>query len=179
MIHTLPDGTFVISSHGTWLPGAYASERAARYAFRMSTRLLARLERAIEGGKCVAITFEMLQAARGPVMTEEDEEDAYLRAMQALRADAEETIMQQRIGQAFGTRKYPRIRTRRGRRHFYQVFGEFRTKRAAFRLARKIRDKQKYTASALVVFPSNDGRRWCVGTHRMPRQHGIDGVRRK
>lgn len=43
MIHE-SDGTFTISSHGMWLPGIYASKRAARYAFRFSSLALNELQ---------------------------------------------------------------------------------------------------------------------------------------
>lgn len=39
------DGGYVISSRGAWLPGVYATERAARYAFRFSNEELADLYR--------------------------------------------------------------------------------------------------------------------------------------
>lgn len=37
------EGGFVISSRGMWLPGVYADERAARYAFRFSNEELDRI----------------------------------------------------------------------------------------------------------------------------------------
>ena len=37
------EGGFVISSHDMWLPGVYADERAARYAFQFSNEHLSRL----------------------------------------------------------------------------------------------------------------------------------------
>lgn len=42
MIYPVDDG-FVISSGGVWLPGVYATERAARYAFRFSNEDLERI----------------------------------------------------------------------------------------------------------------------------------------
>jgi hypothetical protein len=43
-IHELDDGTgFVISSHGAWLPGIYATRQAARWAFQFSDYDLAKL----------------------------------------------------------------------------------------------------------------------------------------
>lgn len=43
MIHPGKDGTFQISSHDMWLPGIYASEQAARYAFRFGSSDLSQL----------------------------------------------------------------------------------------------------------------------------------------
>ncbi len=59
MIHKLKDGSFVISSHGSWLPGAYDTERAAKYAFRFTDYELSDLN--AEPG---VITFKMLQQKR-------------------------------------------------------------------------------------------------------------------
>jgi hypothetical protein len=60
------DGGYVISSNNVWLPGSYESERAAKYAFKFSSRVLQRLqdkanERA--GGEGGVITFADLQDA--------------------------------------------------------------------------------------------------------------------
>jgi hypothetical protein len=56
---------YVISSGGVWLPGAYDSERAARYAFRFPDEDLQRLQSEVNArepdvSKRV-ISFEMLQ----------------------------------------------------------------------------------------------------------------------
>jgi len=53
--------SYVISSRSVWLPGVYASERAARYAFRFSNATLQALQDSVNPGG--VITFEMLQAA--------------------------------------------------------------------------------------------------------------------
>lgn len=37
------DDVYVISSGGCWLPGCYADERAARFAFRLPNEALAKL----------------------------------------------------------------------------------------------------------------------------------------
>lgn len=42
-IHKVGD-KFVISSRGSWLPGAYEDERAARYAFRLPDETLQSLQ---------------------------------------------------------------------------------------------------------------------------------------
>jgi hypothetical protein len=63
MIHKVGDG-FVISSGGTWLPGSYESERAARYAFRFSADDLQRLQDAANARGDGTITFADLQATR-------------------------------------------------------------------------------------------------------------------
>lgn len=59
---------FSISSHGSWLPGCYDSERAARYAFGISDDVLSALQQKVnadnEDPDRRVITFEMLQAAR-------------------------------------------------------------------------------------------------------------------
>lgn len=62
MIHAV-DGGFVISSRGTWRPGCYESERAARWAFQFQDETLCRLrDAAIARGDCI-ITLVDLQAA--------------------------------------------------------------------------------------------------------------------
>lgn len=43
-LHQQPDGCFVISSSGVWLPGAYEDSRAARFAFRLPDESLQRLQ---------------------------------------------------------------------------------------------------------------------------------------
>jgi hypothetical protein len=37
------DGSIVISSHGCWMPGTYASNAAAQYAFQFDDKVLAAL----------------------------------------------------------------------------------------------------------------------------------------
>lgn len=59
MIHKVND-LYVISAYGVWLPGAYDSERAARYAFRFDYETL----KAIRNKVGQPITFEMLQNVR-------------------------------------------------------------------------------------------------------------------
>ena len=44
MIRQLDNGEYVISSRGVWLPGVYADEKAARYAFQFSDWELDRLQ---------------------------------------------------------------------------------------------------------------------------------------
>lgn len=61
MIHPLEDGTFVIASGGAWLPGVYADERAARYAFRFGDDVLAVLRDRV--GR--PVTFDDLRAMPG------------------------------------------------------------------------------------------------------------------
>ena len=60
------DNGFVISSHGCWLPGIYADEKAARWAFSFEDNTLQaltdRICRAATGGR--AITTGDLRAAR-------------------------------------------------------------------------------------------------------------------
>ena len=58
------NGEFVISSHRQWVPGAYDSERTAKYAFRFDNDALSKLMDAkLAEGKDV-ITFEDLQQLR-------------------------------------------------------------------------------------------------------------------
>lgn len=57
------ENNYVISSHGTWLPGSYDSERTARYAFRFSDSDLLRLQKQVNY-KGKQITFEDLKAIR-------------------------------------------------------------------------------------------------------------------
>ncbi len=48
-IHKLENGTFVISANDIWLPGTYADERAARFAFKLTDEQKAELrDRAIK-----------------------------------------------------------------------------------------------------------------------------------
>lgn len=58
------EGQFVISSNQVWVPGCYATKRAANYAFRFKNEDLSRLQDAANkrvGGKGGVITFEDLQ----------------------------------------------------------------------------------------------------------------------
>ncbi len=59
MIQKIDDSCYVISSHHAWLPGAYESERAARYAFRFSHEQLQKLQDSVNPGGI--ITLEMLK----------------------------------------------------------------------------------------------------------------------
>jgi hypothetical protein len=62
-IHHIHD-SYVIASHGVWLPGCYATRQAARYAFRFAYDRLQALQRqanARVGGTGGMITFEDLQ----------------------------------------------------------------------------------------------------------------------
>lgn len=61
MISRTRDGLFVASSRGAYIPGAYESARAARYAFRFTDRILDTLRRRAPNG---VITFSMLQGLR-------------------------------------------------------------------------------------------------------------------
>jgi len=63
--------TYVISSHQVWLPGSYASERAARYAFRFRHADLQALQDSVNPGG--TITFTMLQDLRRQIRTTNDE----------------------------------------------------------------------------------------------------------
>jgi len=56
------NGGYVISSRHQWLPGQYADERAARYAFKFDYAVLQSLQDKVNPGGI--ITFEMLQTAR-------------------------------------------------------------------------------------------------------------------
>jgi hypothetical protein len=51
---------YVISSRGVWLPGAYDSKRAARYAFRFSISELADTSRRVNVISGRSITFDDL-----------------------------------------------------------------------------------------------------------------------
>ena len=65
MLHRNEDGTFCISSHDVWLPGAYADEKTAMAAFKFPDEVLQRLQdAAIERGGNRSITAEDLAAAR-------------------------------------------------------------------------------------------------------------------
>lgn len=63
MIHKV-EGVFVISSHEVWLPGHYADERAAKYAFRLPTKALQELQDGKNAGDRTPITFDELKAKR-------------------------------------------------------------------------------------------------------------------
>lgn len=66
-IRSLEDGAKVISSHGVWVPGVYADDRAARYAFRFSDDVLDELQQEANvraGGTSGTITFDDLKARR-------------------------------------------------------------------------------------------------------------------
>lgn len=63
MIHEVRD-YYVISAYGSWLPGAYESERAARFAFRFSYEELQVLQNIVNeraGGVGGNITWEDLK----------------------------------------------------------------------------------------------------------------------
>lgn len=60
MIERLDSGAYVIGSGGRWLPGIYADERAARYAFRFADEVLVR----VRDEQDRPVTFEDLRAAR-------------------------------------------------------------------------------------------------------------------
>lgn len=49
MIHKTAD-SYAISAYGSWRPGAYDSERAARYAFRFSDEALQKAQDSKQGG---------------------------------------------------------------------------------------------------------------------------------
>lgn len=61
------DDYYVISSHHVWRPGAYDSERTARYAFRFPDETLLRLQdrkNEQSGGAGGIITFDDLQGEK-------------------------------------------------------------------------------------------------------------------
>lgn len=60
-IYKVDDG-YVISSHDVWMPGVYSTERAAKYAFRFSDKVLYELQESVNPDGI--ITFEMLQEQR-------------------------------------------------------------------------------------------------------------------
>ena len=63
MIYKNNDNTFCASSNNTWIPGIYADERAAKYAFRFSNQELQNLQN--EKNKTDGIiTFSDLQILR-------------------------------------------------------------------------------------------------------------------
>lgn len=66
MIHRTDRGDYVISSHQVCMPGAYESERAARYAFRFcDDRLHQAMAKAlIARGLWASVTFEELRALK-------------------------------------------------------------------------------------------------------------------
>jgi hypothetical protein len=61
MIHKVHDG-YTISAYGSWRPGVYATERAARYAARFSDAQLQAAQDAVAPG---VVTHEQLQAIKG------------------------------------------------------------------------------------------------------------------
>lgn len=63
MIYPVND-VFVISSHGSWLPGNYATEQAAQFAFQLSNTALQGLQERINWGEQRPITTDDLRAAR-------------------------------------------------------------------------------------------------------------------
>lgn len=60
MIHKTDDGTFVVSSKSSWIPGCFDSERAAKYAFRFTIFQLQKLQNEKNKTSGV-ITFKDLQ----------------------------------------------------------------------------------------------------------------------
>lgn len=68
MIHRTDGGAYVISSHHVWRPGAFESERAARYAYRFPDEVLRRLQEEVNRRESDfskrVITFADLQRAR-------------------------------------------------------------------------------------------------------------------
>jgi hypothetical protein len=61
------NGRYVISAYQVGMPGAYESERAARYAFRFTNEELTAAQaeaNARHGGPGGIITFEQLQAMK-------------------------------------------------------------------------------------------------------------------
>lgn len=67
MIYRADSGCFVIASRDVWLPGCYADERTARYAFRFPNDVLAKLQDEANernGGTDGVITYGDLQRAR-------------------------------------------------------------------------------------------------------------------
>jgi hypothetical protein len=57
-------GDYVISSRGRWLPGSYATQAAARWAFQFRDETLAALCRKINGAEGRPITTEDLRAQK-------------------------------------------------------------------------------------------------------------------
>lgn len=66
MIHNV-NGTYVISAYGVWLPGAYDSQRAARYAFRFDYETLKKVRDS--AGPSRLITFDLLRKQRSKAVT--------------------------------------------------------------------------------------------------------------
>lgn len=60
------NGNYSISSGGTWLPGIYADERTAKYAFRFPNNELQKLQDSVNPDG--AITFKMLQESRKRIL---------------------------------------------------------------------------------------------------------------
>ena len=63
MIYKNNDNTFCASSNNTWIPGIYADERAAKYAFRFSNQELQNLQNEKNKSEGI-ITFSDLQKLR-------------------------------------------------------------------------------------------------------------------
>jgi len=69
MIYEVEKGSFVISSHQSWMPGCYNSKRAANYAFRFPDEVLSKLmDQAIQAAR--VINFEDLQKTRKEMVRE-------------------------------------------------------------------------------------------------------------
>jgi len=66
MIHQLPEGQFVISSHRVWIPGAYDTRATAQYAFQFCDEILDQLQYEANVGKPEfnVITMADLKKAR-------------------------------------------------------------------------------------------------------------------
>lgn len=64
MIHGDDQDGYVISSRGGWLPGVYATARAARWAFRFDDATLVRLRDAVCVREHRRITSDDLRTAR-------------------------------------------------------------------------------------------------------------------
>ena len=73
-VHKLDDGTFVISSGGCWLPGIYADQETANYAFQFSDAQLSALNNHIchFERENRAITMDDLRAARPARISKEE-----------------------------------------------------------------------------------------------------------
>ncbi|MCU1326163.1 MAG: hypothetical protein JWN34_1533 [Bryobacterales bacterium] len=67
-IHKTSSGGYVISSRRTWLPGSYADERTARYAFRFKDEELQALQDSVNPGG--VITYEMLKNLKSTRLTD-------------------------------------------------------------------------------------------------------------
>ena len=83
MIYKVKDH-YVISSSHVWMPGAYDSERAAKYAFRFPDKVLRRLQDSVNPGG--VITYEMLQQEGRPMAK------ANLEVIESVLRDAKEPL---------------------------------------------------------------------------------------